>query len=68
MQFPFLIMSYSEARASTGHIFREGGGLPLDFHDLWHSMMSKSLFTEIKQQRATLVLGWLTTSVHYLCL
>ena len=39
--------------------------LSLDFHELWQSVMSASLFTEVKQQWATLVLGWVTTSVHY---
>ena len=40
----------------------------LDFHELWRSMMSICLFTEVKQQWATLVLGWVTASVHYSCL
>ena len=39
-----------------------------DFHELWRSVMSICLFTEVKQQCTTLVLGWVTTSVHYLCL
>ena len=28
-----------------------------DFHELWHSMMSSSLITVVKQQWATLVLA-----------
>ena len=40
-----------------------------DFHELWPRAMSISLFTEVKQQWATLVVGWVTgASVHYLCL
>ena len=39
-----------------------------DFHELWPSMMSICLFTEVKQQWATLVLGWVTASVHCSCL
>ena len=30
------------------------------FHELWHSMMSTCLITEVRQQWATLVLGWVT--------
>ena len=30
------------------------------FHELWRSMMSICLFTEVKLQWATLVLGWVT--------
>ena len=36
-----------------------------DFHKLWHSVMCVCLFTEVKRQWATLVLGRVTTSVHY---
>ena len=32
-----------------------------DFHQLWSSERSTCLFTEVKQQWATLVLGWVTT-------
>ena len=39
-----------------------------DFRELWHSMMSTCLVTEVKQQWATLVLGWVTASVHHSCL
>ena len=34
----------SEARASRGHVFF----LSPDFYELWHSMMSLCLFTEVK--------------------
>ena len=34
-----------------------------DFHQLWRSMMSICLLTEVKQQWATLVLGWVTVGV-----
>ena len=39
-----------------------------DFHELWCSMMSTCLINEVKQQWATLVPEWVTTSVHYYCL
>ena len=39
-----------------------------EFHELWHSGMTTSLITEVKQQWATLVLGWVTASVHHSCL
>ena len=39
-----------------------------DFHELWHSMTSTCLITEVKQQWATLVVEWVTASVHYSCL
>ena len=40
-----------------------------DFHELWHSMMSTCLFTEVKWQWAMFsTAGWLTASVHYSCL
>ena len=38
-----------------------------DYHGLWHSVMSICLPTEVEQQCATLVLGWVTNSVHYCC-
>ena len=63
----FLIASSSEARASRDYFFFLFF-LSLDFHELWCSVMSICLFTEVKQQWATLVLGWVTTSVHYSCL
>ena len=31
-----------------------------DFHELWRSVMSICLLTEVKQQWAMLVLGWVT--------
>ena len=37
----------------------------LDSHELWRSMMSICLLTEVKWQWAMLILGWLTTLVHY---
>ena len=39
-----------------------------DFHELWWSEMSTGLITEVKRQWAALVLGWVTTTVYYLCL
>ena len=42
--------------------------LSLDFHELWCSMISTCLITEVKQQWSMLVLGWMTASVHYSCL
>ena len=58
-----LSASSSEAHTSRNHLF-----LSRDFHELWHSLMSICLFTEVKWQWATLVLGWVTALVHYLCL
>ena len=34
-----------------------------DFHQLWHSVMSICLLTEVKRQWAMLVLGWVTVWV-----
>ena len=59
-----LSTSSSEAHASRNLFFC----LSSDFHELWCSLMSTCLFTEVKRQWATLVLGWVTASVHYLCL
>ena len=56
----FLSVSSGEARHSRDHFF-----LSPDFHELWPSMMSISLFTEVKQQWAMIVMGWVTTLVHY---
>ena len=39
-----------------------------DFHELWRSVMSACLLTEVKRQWAMLVLGWVTASMHYSCL
>ena len=68
----FLSVSSSEACASRDHFF---GGLfffcfylSLDFLELWCSVISTCLITEVKQQWVTLVLGWLTSSVYYSCL
>ena len=58
MEVRFLSTSSSDA-----HFF-----LSPDFYELWHSVMSICQVTEVKQQCVTIVLGWLTTSVHYLCL
>ena len=38
--------------------------LASDFHELWHRVRSISLLTEVKQQWAMLVLGWVTVSVR----
>ena len=37
--------------------------LALDFHELWHRVMTICLLTEVKRQWAMLVLGWVTVSV-----
>ena len=72
-ELDFLSASSSEARASSHHFFCLFFCffflvfLSLDFHKLWYSVMSISLSTEVKQQWAMLVLGLVTTSVHYLC-
>ena len=42
--------------------------LSSDFHELWHSMMSICLLTQVKWQWDTLGLVWVTASVHFLCL
>ena len=64
----FLSVGSSESHSSRDHSFLVVFFLSQDFHELWHSVMSICLFTEVKQQQATLVLGLVTTSVHYLCL
>ena len=33
------------------------------FHENWHSLMNTHLITEVEQQLATLVLGWVTLQV-----
>ena len=38
--------------------------LASDFHELWHRMMTICLLTEVKRQRAMLVLAWITVSVR----
>ena len=38
--------------------------LSLDLHELWCSMMSTCLITEVKWQWATLVLAWVTASLR----
>ena len=57
-------MCSSKARASRNH-FYSFIFLSTDFHELWCSVVSICLFTEVKRQWATLVLGWVTASVHY---
>ena len=54
----FLSVSLDRALASTDHFF-----LSPDFHQLWRSVMSICLLTEVKRQWAILVLGWVTVSV-----
>ena len=59
----FLSANSSKARASRDHFFFVLFlfvflFLSLDFHELWHSMMSTSFLTEDKQQWAMCVLGW----------
>ena len=51
----FLSNSSSKAHTSRDHFF----------HEWWCSMSRICLLTEVKQQWAMLVLGWVTTSVHY---
>ena len=59
----------SEAPASRDHYFLVFFFFFLapDCHELWCSVMSTCLIPEVKQQWANLVLGWVTTSVHYSC-
>ena len=45
--------------------FFAGFFLSPDFHEVWCSGMSTCLITEVKQQWAALVLGWMTASEHY---
>ena len=52
----------NKAHDSRDHFFHSF--LFLDFHKLWCSM-SICLITEVKQQWAALVLGWVTALVHY---
>ena len=44
---PFLSVSSSEACASRNHFFIF---FSLDFHELWRSMTSTCVFTEVKRQ------------------
>ena len=60
----FLSTISSKARASRGSLFF----LCPDFYELWQNGKSTCLLTEVKQQWAMLVLGWVTASVHYSCL
>ena len=59
----FLSVSPGKAHVSRDFFF-----LFPDFYELWCSMMSSCLISEVKQQWAALVLGWVTISVHYSCL
>ena len=59
---------FLSASSNKAFTFRDSFFLSTDFHELWHSMMSACLFTEVKQQWAALVLGWVTVSVHLSCL
>ena len=62
--FFFVSVTYSETYTFTDHFFLDFLGffflLSPDFHELWRSMTSTRLITEVKQQWATLVLGWVT--------
>ena len=51
------LLTIFKARASTDHFFV---CVSLDFHQLWRSVMSICLLTEVKQQWVMLVLGWVT--------
>ena len=61
---PFLSVSSSEACASKNHFFF---CLPT-FMNCGGTVASICLFTEVKQQWATLVLGRVTALVYYSCL
>ena len=42
--------------------------LPPDFHELWHSVISICLLTDVKQKpRATFVLGWVIVEFYTSC-
>ena len=56
----FFTLISSETRATRDLFF-----LSSDFHELWRRVLSACLLTEVKQQWAMLVLGWVTASVHY---
>ena len=64
-------MSSSEALTSRNHIF--SFFLSPDFYELRRSVNSICLFTEVKQQWATLVLRWVTielwdvSELEFLC-
>ena len=63
----FLSVTSSKACASRNLFFFFSFFSP-DFHEFRRSMMSICLYTEVKLQWATLLLGWVAASVHYLCL
>ena len=63
----------SKARTSRDHFFQIYIYFFIlcvspDFHELWRSVMNTHLFTEVKQQWATLLLGWVNVSLYYACL
>ena len=63
----FLSASCSKAHASRDHFFSFflfRFFLSPDFNELWHSVMSTCLITEVKQQWAAIVLGWVTASEY----
>ena len=53
-------VTFVKARSSRDQVFFLLVRLSPDFHELWRSMMSICLLTEVKRQWATLVLGWVT--------
>ena len=56
-----IVLSFLSARLTFLEIiFFHFFFLSLYFHDLWRSVMSTYLISEIKQQQATLVLGLVT--------
>ena len=71
----FLSTNLSRVCTSRDHLFFWS----LDFHELWHGHNDRLsftevvawpqwlCFTEVRRWWATLVLGWVTTSVHYSC-
>ena len=59
--YDFLSASSSKAHASREHFLNFFCFfLSLCLHELWHRVMSTHLITEVKQQWAMLVLGWVT--------
>ena len=61
-----LRVSLDRACTSRNHFFSVC--VSMDFHESWHGHNDCLFFTEVKQQWAMLVLGWVTASVHYSCL
>ena len=60
-----LVLSTNSSKAGTSRDHSFSCFLSPDFYELCRSVMSACLLTEVKRQRAKVVLGWVTTSVCF---